>query len=230
LSKYVNGIQGGTNTGLIEDGDRLIWTYDLADPALWPRRQESEFTMAASCQLVRSCFSPGWRPLEVHFEHCAPRDVRALQSLFRAPLLFDQPCNRLVTERNQAEKCHRLEDTALLSVLERHIGDLVQADGHSKSLTGKVKALIAISLGHKTITLASVAADLNLSARTLQRKLSEEGTSLRDLLQEHRQVIAELHLSQQGSSHKRAAQSAGYADSTALWRARRRWQEKENRS
>ncbi|MFB9912807.1 AraC family transcriptional regulator [Rhizobium paknamense] len=227
LSKYVNGIQSATASGLMEEGAHLVWAYDLVDPDMWPRRQESEFTLAASCQLVRSCFSRSWKPLEVHFEHAAPRDPAPLERFFRAPVLFDQPGNRLIMDKQEAEKLHRLEDMALIGVLERHVADLLRDSGQAESVTAKVQALIAISLGHKSITLSSIAADMKLSPRTLQRKLDEEGTNLRTLLQEHRQAIAELHLSQAGSSHKRAAQSAGYSDATSLWRARRRWRQSQ---
>src|SRR6218665_1270664 len=60
ISKYVNALQGGTLSGLFEEKGDVIWTYRLQDPALWPRRQDAEFSMAVSCQLVRACFGKGW--------------------------------------------------------------------------------------------------------------------------------------------------------------------------
>lgn len=226
LSKYVNAFQGATGSGLFEENGDVVWTYRLLDPVLWPRRQESEFTLSASCQLVRAAFGKGWRPLEVQFEHAAPRDTEPLQRIFRCPLAFNQTGNRLVIAREDADRVHRLEDRALTAILERHAADLVPDAELSPGTVEKVKALIAIYLGHKPITLAAIAMELNTSARTLQRRLGEEGASLRDLVQEHRQAIAGFHLDHPGASRTSVAQSLGYADTTVLWRARRRWREK----
>ena len=63
---------------------------------MWPRRQDSEFTIAASCQLVRSCFRRGWRPIEIQLEHQAPRDASVLERIYGAPILFGQSGNRIV--------------------------------------------------------------------------------------------------------------------------------------
>lgn len=223
LSKYVNALQGGTISGLFEEKGDVVWTYRLQDPALWPRRQDGEFSMAATCQLVRACFGKSWRPLEVHFEHAAPRDAASLQRILRAPVLFGQSGNRLVIAREDADRVHRPEDRILVAILERHVADLSPETDLSPSLTEKVEALIGIYLGHKPITLKSIAAELKTSPRSLQRHLADEGVSLRDLVARHRRAMAELHLSHGGSSRKFVAQSLGYADTTVLWRARRRW-------
>lgn len=223
LSKYVNALQGGTNSGLFEENGDVVWTYRLRDPALWPRRQDSEFSLAVACQLARACFGKGWRPLEVHFEHAAPRDAAPLQRILRAPVLFGQSGNRLVIAREDADRAHRPEDRALVAILERHVADLSSEADLSPGFAEKVEALIGIYLGHKPITLVTLAAELKTSPRTLQRRLAEEGVSLRELVGRHRRAMAELHLGHD-ASRKSVAQSLGYADTTVLWRARRRWE------
>ena len=223
LSKYVNAVQGGTNSGSFEEDGNLFWSYSLVDPAIWPRRQDSEFTMAASCQLVRTCFNRDWRPLEIHFEHSAPRDTASLERIFRAPLLFSQSGNRIVISKVDADRHYRNEDRDLAAILERHIADLMHEGVDQGSLREQVLSVIAIYLGHKPITVAAVAAELNLSVRTLQRRLSEEGTSIRELTREYRFGIAQLHLKSGASGYSRLADSLGYADSTVFWRAFKNW-------
>ncbi|MCX8998523.1 AraC family transcriptional regulator ligand-binding domain-containing protein [Rhizobiaceae bacterium BDR2-2] len=230
LSKYVNALQGGTASGLFEENGDVVWTYRLLDPALWPRRQDNEFSLAVACQIARACFGKGWRPLEVHFEHAAPRGAETLQRILRAPVLFGQSGNRLVIARDDADRPHRPEDRSLTAILERHVADLSPETDLSPSLTEKVMALIGIYLGHKPVTLAVVAAELKTSPRTLQRRLAEEGVSLRQLVQRHRRQMAELHLGHGASSRQFVAQSLGYADTTVLWRARRRWDRQDGRA
>ncbi|WAC27184.1 AraC family transcriptional regulator [Ancylobacter sp. SL191] len=222
MAKHVAVVQGATAIGLMEEGDRLVWSYRLEDPRLWPRRQDSEFSVAATCQMVRSCFSAGWNPLEVHLEHGAPVDPAPLQRLLRCPILFGQSANRMLMTKADADRLYRAEDHDLIAILERHATDLGGKAQRAPGLADQVRGVIGIYLGHKPLTLTSVAAELGLSPRTLQRRLSEEGVSLRDLVREQRRSIAE-QLVEGGSSLARVAEALGYADSTVFWRARRGW-------
>ncbi|WP_042474525.1 helix-turn-helix transcriptional regulator, partial [Rhizobium rhizogenes] len=190
---------------------------------LWPRHQDTEYSLAASCQLVRSSFSASWRPVEIHFEHAAPRDREPLQRIFRAPLLFSQSSNRIVMLKTDADRHYRNEDRDLTAILERHIGDLSSGNVDQDSVRDQVLSVIAIYLGHKPITIAAVAAELKLSVRTLQRRLSDENTSVRALVREYRAGIAQLYLRAGTSGYSRLADTLGYADSTVFWRAFKGW-------
>lgn len=227
LAKYVNTVQSATSSGVFEEDGNLVWSYRLEDPGMWPRRQDSEFSLVASCQLVRSCFARSWKPLEVHFEHLAPRDMTILERIFRCQLKFGESANRIIVAGADAARLYRHEDPALSAVLERHVAELVGRSDLPDTVAGRVRSLIGIYLGHKPITLPAIAAELRISVRTLQRRLSAEGTSLRDLVRETRQTIAatqvEAHVQK-----ARIAEVLGYADSTVLWRARRGWSQQRN--
>lgn len=224
MSRFLTAVQGSTVSGLTEEGDELAWVYQLTDARLWPRRQDAELTFGASCQLVRLGFSPRWTPREVHFEHGDTGHKAALEKLFRAPVLFHQPSNRLIMSRADAARVYRAEDAGLVAVLERHLADLMPAcDDPEETLCQQVRAAITLDLGHRPVTLARIAAELGLSPRTLQRRLAESGTSLQALLREHRQMVAERHLQSGAMPCARIAEALGYADSTVLWRAMKGW-------
>jgi AraC-type DNA-binding domain-containing proteins len=227
LAKYVNTVQGATSSGIFDEDDNLVWSYRLEDPRMWPRRQDSEFTLAASCQLVRSCFSRSWKPLEVHFEHVAPRDTSTLERIFRAPLKFGESANRIIVSGDDADRVYRSEDAALAAVLERHVAELAGSAPPSDRIAEKVRSLIAIYIGHKPLTLRTIATELRTSARTLQRRLSDEGTSLRELVRGYRQDLAALQVEAHVQKSK-IAETLGYADSTVLWRARKSWDSPRN--
>lgn len=222
MARHVAVVQGATAIGVVEEEDRLLWSYHLEDPRLWPRRQDAEYSVAATCQLVRSCFSAGWNPVEVHFEHGAPQEAPTLQRLLRCPLRFGQSANRIVVDRKDADRVYRVEDADLIAILERHVADISARAVIAPGLSEQVKALIGIYLGHKPITLPAIAAELGLSVRTLQRRLAEEGYSLRELVRVQRQAIMAHHHGA-AASKARIAETLGYADSTVFWRARKAW-------
>ncbi len=86
-----------------------------------------------------------------------------------------------------------------------------------------MRGLISIYLGHKPVTLQAIAADLRISVRTLQRRLADEGTSLRDLIRDTRATIAATNM-EADVQMARIAEVLGYADSTVFWRARKSWE------
>lgn len=226
LAKYVNTVQSATSSGVFEEDGNLVWSYRLEDPKMWPRRQDSEFSVVASCQLVRSCFAKSWKPLEVHFEHMAPRDRSVLERIFRCPLVFGESANRIIVEGRDATRLYRQEDPALSAVLERHVAELVGKTMVPDSISERVRGLIGIYLGHKPITLPAIATELRISVRTLQRRLAEEETSLRDLVRETRETIAATQL-EAHVQKSRIAEVLGYADSTVLWRAQKGWSRRQ---
>lgn len=228
LAKYVNTVQSATSSGVFEEDGNLVWSYRLEDPLMWPRRQDSEFSLVASCQLVRSCFTKAWKPLEVHFEHLAPRDRTVLERIFRCPLKFGETANRIIVDGRDANRLYRQEDAALSAVLERHVADLVDRTRAPDTVREQVQGLIGIYLGHKPVTLVSIAADMNISVRTLQRRLAEEGTSLRQLVRDTRAAIAATQMAAHVQK-SRIAEVLGYADSTVLWRAQKGWRNSQTK-
>ncbi len=226
LGRSLSAIQGSTHCGIGEvDGD-IVWSYQISNRTLWPRRQDSEFSLSVCCQLIRLSFSRNWAPLEVHFEHPEPSGAAMLARLFRSKLRFGQSTNRLVMRGAEAVRVQRSEDPALRTILEHHIADLAQKEADPETLSERVRSLIATNLGYRQITVAAMAQDLGMAPRTFQRRLQEEGTSLREMVELYRKELAEQHGTTR-LSKRHIADTLGYADATVFWRARRRWAKPE---
>ena len=111
------------------------------------------------------------------------------------------------------------------AVLQAHL-ETAAADTYQRirpaSFVSTVSDCIRDQLPRDRCDLESVARALHLGGRTLQRRLQEEGTSFRDLLDStrHRVVIEGL---EHRRSHAEIARLAGLANARALTRALRRW-------
>ncbi|MBC2775245.1 AraC family transcriptional regulator [Rhizobium sp. AQ_MP] len=223
IARLANSLQGATNSGVVEEEGTLTWSYALTDRSIWPRRQDAEYSMAATCELVRSCFRTNLNPLEVHFEHERPAKIEPLKRIFRAPILFSQSSNRLVYDAKEADRVYRGEDKFLVATLERHIADLISETKPEEGLSEKVRFLIQLYLGRRPVTTAFLAQELKMSLRTLQRRLDDEGTSVRALIREHRSELATSLLERPDSSASNVALALGYADGAAFSRAFKDW-------
>ncbi|WP_068119566.1 AraC family transcriptional regulator [Tropicimonas marinistellae] len=218
-------LQTGTDIALLEDGKDVVWSYRLIEGRIWPRRQDAEFSAVATVQVIRNNFLRRWRPTQVHFEHVAHGDPQFLERYFGCPVIFGQATNRIIMDRGPLVELHRREDTALISVLERHVADLIDATPDRSNLSKAARSVISSGLGLRAVSVERVADTLGLSPRNLQRKLAEEGTSVRDLLDDIRRHRAEELLSEGNIPIGEIANALGYADGTAFWRAHKRWSE-----
>lgn len=224
LTRFFHSFQPDTQPALSESDGQLSWTYRLSDPAIWPRRQDAEFTMSSLIQLIRSAFLRHWRPESVQFEHApiSGEMTRALERLLGCPIRFEAASNGIVLTLEDARSTLREEDADLMATLEGYLADIMPSD-IAVNWTSRVLALIATRLGQRSVTLEDIAIDLATAPRSLQRRLAEEGTSMRQLLRDHRKQVAELHL-RAGMPHLgNLAAALGYADGTTFWRAHRSW-------
>jgi AraC-like DNA-binding protein len=91
------------------------------------------------------------------------------------------------------------------------------------SCAAQVAHIISKRLGQADLEVNSIAAQIGLSPRTLQRRLAEEGTSLRDLVRQHRSHIVDRLLKDPKTKMTVIAHDVGYADATTFSRAFKSW-------
>ncbi|HVJ55008.1 MAG TPA: AraC family transcriptional regulator [Aliidongia sp.] len=223
MFEFVSVLQGATQAGMQRQEDFTSLIYQIEDPAIWPRAQDSELTVAGICRLSRFCVGSSWRPLEVHFEHDEPPHRAALERFFQAPIRFGQPTNRVLVSNADFDRPFQIEDRGLSLILERHVRDLLAERRQEADIVQGVEKLIGLSLGQEPVTIERLAADLRISPRTLQRRLQQAGTSVRQLLRAHRRTMAEARIASPHISQEAIAHGLGYSDGTAFWRAFKGW-------
>ena len=115
-------------------------------------------------------------------------------------------------------------DVSLYPVLQQHAEQLlrqrVQTDN---AIAQQVHAAIVRSLAHGQVRLASVAEELKLSPRTLQRKLSEAGATFQQVLDQARFALAKDYLRQPELSLVDIAFLLGYQEQSAFNHAFKEW-------
>ncbi|HTR15722.1 MAG TPA: AraC family transcriptional regulator [Acetobacteraceae bacterium] len=222
LSRFLNAWQSATRMEIIRGAEYTDCLYQIEDPSIWPRQQDTEFSMASFCALIRGLVGPRWRPAEVHFEHSAPADLKPMTELFRAPLRFGVSVSKLVVRSEDLDRPVGPGGDAMAPFIERHLHDLMQESGTGSSLEERVGFIVAKRLGRAPATVRDVAEEMGLSPRTLQRRLAEANISFRDVVRAQRRRTAE-RLMQAGEKFSTIAQSINYADAAVLSRAVRSW-------
>ena len=101
---------------------------------------------------------------------------------------------------------------------------MLQANRPGGELSDQVRVELWHQLAEGSATLDTVAPELGLSTRTLQRRLEEEGTSFGDVLDAFRRGLAAVMLREQAVSIHELAYFLGYSEPSAFYRAFRRWE------
>lgn len=229
LLKFYPVLQSETRVVLDTRRAMPEFIYQINGPTIWPRRQDAELTLSATCSHIRSLLGECWSPVEVHFEHDrlqpdTPEIEAALWEIFRAPVLFNQSTNRLILEPRDLVRPVVSRGERIVPQLERHLKDLMRTQETTfDSCAAQVSHIISKRLGQADLEVNSIAAEIGLSSRTLQRRLAEEGTSLRDLVRRHRSRIVDRLLKDPKTKMTVIAHDVGYADATTFSRAFKNW-------
>lgn len=225
IMRFSSALQSGTNIFVAQDSAYLTLSYQITAPMHTPLRQDAEFSLALMCALLRKAFNMRWRPVEIHFCHKAPLPaiVQSLTNLFGAPVLFEQTGNRILIDLQEARRVYRREDAALIHIIEQHILNIVDKTKPAQSIKEQVESLISMQLGSGEATLESIARQMQMTPRSLQRKLADEGTDFSQVITNARYTKAKLLLRDKTNRVETIAAQLGYADGTCFWRAFRKW-------
>ena len=184
-------------------------------------RPYAEYLFAACYLRVRAAVGE-FAPLRVEFSHPEPADTTEHERIFRSPVRFGRVRSRLVLSRGVWDQPNSRPDLELCAVLEAHARRLL-AELPSDGLLGEVRRLITAELSGGTPTLEHVAKLASMSARTLQRRLQEEGTSFADELDRLRRGMGQAYLADAHLSILEVSYLLGFSEQSAFNRAFKRW-------
>ena len=176
-------------------------------------------TLTALSNFARQILGNDFQPLGVELALPRPEDGAEYEAFFGAHVAFDAPANRLVFP---PQPCAIL--TAEPSVLAR-MRELLREVSGTRAWRDLGAAVAQIIRRSPTAAppLGQVAAALNLSERSLRRKLSEEGIGYRTLVAEEQRRRTLALVRGSDVSMEDVAAQAGYSSARSLRRAVHRW-------
>lgn len=182
-----------------------------------------ETALAALVQLTREFTGRPLRARSVDFVNPRPADVRPYEDFFGGPVRFGQPSTRLVLAARDLALPLRGADAALLALLDAQAERLLQEVAAVSEPVGVWRqALVGLIRSGRT-QLPDLARSLQMSPRSLQRRLAEQGHSFQALLGHTRQQLAEAYLRDASVELAEVALLLGYSEQSAFTRAFRQW-------
>lgn len=182
-----------------------------------------ETAIAALVQLTREFTGQPLRALAVDFVNRRPADVRPYEDFFGGPVRFDQPATRVVLAARDLALPLRGADAALLALLDAQAERLLQEVASVSEPVGVWRQALVGLIRAGRNSLADLAHSLQMSPRSLQRRLAEQGQSFQALLGQTRQQLAEAYLRDPNVELAEVALLLGYSEQSAFTRAFRQW-------
>lgn len=210
--------------GVRLDGDGLLTlVYRTTFPDGPGLRCATEATLAEILHAARSAVGPELAPLEVCFTHPGPADSRPHQTFFRAPVRFQQPVTSMRFAAEQLALRLPRADPQLGALLREVANQALARRERTASPLDQVSQVIGEELQRGVPSVKTVARRLAVSERTLRRRLEEEGTTFRALLDLTRARMAESYVSDRRMPLSDVAFLLGFSEPSAFFRAFKRW-------
>lgn len=222
--RYLRLVRASALTRLMVEGERVHLVIDNDDPLIHRNRQHAEFVAATAIGALRIATGTSLAPLRVRFQHERREDVGRVAEILGARTRFGCERFELILARGMLDLPLVERDGTLVAILERHAAMLLGERRRERaSMRHRVERAVLGGLQRGAPAIETVAAALGLSARTLARRLADEGCHYREVVDALRLALAESYLADRALSLAEIAFLLGYADQSAFTTAFKRW-------
>ncbi len=212
------------DVALTESGDRgevaLHWPH--AGTAVVPRSLV-DATMVSFVELGRSGTGDRLVPFSVELQRSVASRA-ALERYFGCHVNFDAPMNSISFRREDLDKRFTTYNKDLLDVLAPELDRRLESLAAAESVADQTRWVLRRRLTAGRPDIRSVATEMAMSERSLQRRLTDEGVSFQTLVSETRHQMALEHLADASLTLIEVAYLLGYEDQNSFFRAFRQWE------
>lgn len=221
LQEFLRVHDQGATSYVLREGDTAVLGYEVLTPGVPGADQMTFGALAIAANILRGLCGGDFRLREATFAWRAPKDVSLFRSFFNAPVRFDAERSALAFDARWLAVRVDNADPYIRRVLAEKIGDQMMASReHAGDRVGRVvRSLVAAG----RFSIGDVAASFAMSRRSLARRLRENGTRFRDLLEDARFRQAQGLLRSSAVPIAEIAARLGYSDAATFTRAFRRW-------
>lgn len=181
-----------------------------------------DMTMSIFISACRLNYGSDLNPVDVNFIHSKPVCAEEFYSYFNAPVNFDADSDSFTLPADAVDRRLPIGNPHLAKLNDQYIiGYLAEID--KNNIVQRVKAEIIDMLPSGGVSVEKISNKLNMSTRSLQRKLNNTNTTFGKLLDVVRQELAEHYIHDSSVSLKEIAYILGYSEYNSFWRAYKRW-------
>ena len=172
--------------------------------------------------MCKIAFGTGFKVLRVSFRHRQPSDRGRFDELFEAPIAFAEEEDALYIDPKIVCEPLATANPELVRINDRIATDyLAQLDRDDLGMRVRSKLIEQLPSGH--FGEGEIAAAINVSQRSLQRKLREQGLTFNRLVEITRRELSLQYVRDTNHSFNEVAFLLGFTEPANFSRAFKRW-------
>jgi len=219
--RYIHVVTEDLNLDLADTPKGLKVSIDLED-SVFTLPQHHDLVLSIMMHMCRFNFGDELVATEIKLAHPEPSCSNKITDYFRTDIQFDAERSSLTIARADAEKVlpSGNKQIALMhdEMLMRYLVEIKKGD-----IVQQVKSIILENLPDGQVTDRLVASELNLSERSMQRRLKEHQTTFRYLLDGVREMVAKQYIENPMNRMSDIAFLLGFSEQSAFSRAFKKW-------
>lgn len=205
-----------------EGGGELRLFFDDLDVPEPVRRFVLLRDASAAVQLWRQTLNRDVVPVRVELRLPQPEDPAPFEVAFGRSPVFGASRSVLVFDGTLLEESLPQAAPLTAALCEAQCRDLLERRQSRRGTSGRVRDVL-VRTGGQLLGQEEVAAALHISVRTLRRRLKEEATTFRSIVEQTREHLAEELLVTAGLSIEQVAERIGYTEASTFVHAFHRW-------
>lgn len=222
LTRYFRVVSDGAELSFHRDGWQYRYVIDVRSGGVQPAYESIDAFAYVIVRMCRGLYRSDYAPLRLALRRPAPPDPLPYQRAFRCPIEFAAPDNAMWFDSAHFE--HALESAN--PELARHNDEVAArylARFGRALVRERLRAVLIEQLPAGEPSQDKAAEALHLSVRSLQRRLADEGTSYKAVLDDLRRELAVSYLRQARNSISEITYLLGFSDTSSFTHAFRRW-------
>jgi len=207
----------------LDDSYRLIMGSQKSfGEELKPAFEAMDGGFALILGMCKTSYGKDFLPSKLEMRRPEPENLSRFKQHFKVPMKFNCEQNIIYFQKSTLEKNLVTANPDLTRVNDKVITDYL-ASLDTDNIDMLVKAKMLDSLASGRVSEIFIAQSINMSTRSLQRKLKEHETSFKRLLDETRKELAGQYIENQGIAINEITYLLGFSEPSNFSRAFKRW-------
>ena len=222
LERYARVMGERARLGLASSraGLRFVYDHRRRDPVL--RAVGTDFVLSLVFDMCRMNYGAALRPLEVRLTRAKPGDPGPWTRHYGCPVRFEAADDGFLLATRVADEVLPTANRQLAATFDGILAAQLAALDRD-NVPARCKAALLEQLTSGEVSEGAMAKTLNMSRRTLQRKLAESQLSYQRLVDDTRRDLALRYLGDPRNTVTDVTFLLGFSAQSAFTRAFRRW-------
>jgi AraC-like DNA-binding protein len=222
FQRYGRAVIDGQEIDIQDNEGEMRVQLDLLSADYRDPEMRDGLTLACAVQLCRLTHGELFTPSAVHFKFGEPANVSSFYGFFHCELFFGSESNALIIPLEIADDPQSGFNPQLLQQLDLMVIEYL-AGLDKIDIVGRARAEIIRQLPSGGANLASVANAMNMSQRSLARKLGDSKQTFKDLLASTRMELSEKYVLDKNLSLTEVSFLLGFSETSSFSRAYKNW-------